>query len=36
MRFLFVMDPLETMHPEKDTSFAFMRAAQKRGHTNLH
>ncbi len=36
MRFLFVMDPLETMHPEKDTSFALMRAAQKRGHTNLH
>ncbi len=30
------MDPLETMHPEKDTSFAFMRAAQKRGHTIVH
>ncbi len=36
MKFVYVMDPLETMHPEKDTSFAFMRAAQKRGHTNLH
>jgi len=36
MRFLYVMDPLETMHPEKDTTFAFMRAAQKLGHTNLH
>jgi glutathione synthase len=36
MQFVYVMDPLETMHPEKDTSFAFMRAAQKRGHTNLH
>lgn len=36
MRFVYVMDPLETMHPEKDTTFAFMRAAQKLGHTNLH
>lgn len=36
MRFVYVMDPLETMHPEKDTTFAFMRAAQKMGHENLH
>ncbi len=36
MRFLYVMDPLETMHPEKDTSYAFMRAAQALGHENLH
>lgn len=36
MRFLFVMDPAETMHPEKDTSFAFIRAAGARGHTSFH
>jgi glutathione synthase len=36
MRFLFVMDPAETMLPDKDTSFAFMRGAQARGHTCLH
>lgn len=36
MRFLFVMDPADTMHPEKDTSFAFMRGAQARGHTLYH
>ncbi|MFW5738726.1 MAG: glutathione synthase [Myxococcota bacterium] len=36
MRFVYVMDPLETMHPEKDSTFAFMRAARKLGHTNLH
>jgi glutathione synthase len=36
MRILYVMDPLETMHPEKDTTFAFLRASQKRGHESLH
>lgn len=36
MQFLFVMDPLETMHPEKDTTFAFIRAALNRGHSCLH
>jgi glutathione synthase len=36
MRFLFVMDPAHTMHPQKDTSFAFMRGAQARGHQCLH
>lgn len=36
MHLLYVMDPLETMHPKKDTSFAFMRAAQKHGHVNWH
>ena len=36
MHILFVMDPLETMHPEKDTTFAFIRAAQKHGHTCSH
>lgn len=36
MRFLFVMDPFQGMLPDKDTSFAFMRAAQARGHECLH
>jgi glutathione synthase len=36
MRFLFVMDPAHTMHPQKDTSFAFMRGARARGHQCLH
>lgn len=36
MRFLFVMDPAEKMLPDKDTSFAFMRAARARGHECLH
>ena len=36
MRLLYVMDPLETMHPLKDTTFAFMRATAERGHESLH
>ena len=36
MRFLFVMDPYASMLPDKDTSFAFMRAAIRRGHEVLH
>jgi glutathione synthase len=36
VRFLFVMDPADTMHPEKDTSFAFIRGAQARGHSVYH
>jgi len=36
VRFLFLMDPAHTMLPDKDTSFAFMRAAQARGHECLH
>ncbi|HTQ04792.1 MAG TPA: glutathione synthase [Polyangiaceae bacterium] len=36
MRFLFVMDPAETMHPAKDTTFAFMRGALARGHECFH
>lgn len=36
MRFLFVMDPAQTMLPDKDTSFAFMRAAIARGHECWH
>ena len=33
MHFLFVADPLETFSIKKDTTFAMMREAQKRGHT---
>lgn len=36
MRFLFVMDPAETMLPDKDTTFAFIRGAMARGHESLH
>jgi glutathione synthase len=36
MRFLFVMDPAETMHPSKDTTFAFLRAAGRRNHACFH
>ena len=36
MRFLFVMDPAETMHPAKDTTFAFMRGALARKHEIFH
>jgi len=36
MRFLFVMDPADTMHPQKDTSFALMRGARARGHHCFH
>jgi glutathione synthase len=36
MRLVFVMDPLSRVNPEKDTTFAFVRAAQKRGHESLH
>jgi glutathione synthase len=36
MRFLFVMDPASSMHPEKDTTFAFMRGAKARGHASFH
>lgn len=36
MRFLFVMDPAETMLPDKDTTFAFLRAARALGHTSFH
>lgn len=36
VRFLFVMDPFAGMLPDKDTSFAFMRAALGRGHEVLH
>ncbi len=36
MRFLFVMDPPETMIPDRDTSFAFMRGSLARGHECWH
>jgi glutathione synthase len=36
MRLLFVMDPAETMSPDKDTSFAFLRGARALGHTTWH
>jgi glutathione synthase len=36
MRFLYVMDPVERVISDKDTTFAFLRAAQRRGHTGLH
>jgi glutathione synthase len=32
MRFLFVMDPIERILPDKDTTFVFMLEAQERGH----
>lgn len=36
MRFLFVMDPAETMTPDKDTTFAFLRGALALGHQSYH
>src|SRR5579859_3704936 len=36
MRFLYVMDPVERVVSDKDTTFAFQRAAQRRGHLGLH
>jgi len=36
MRFVYVMDPMERVLPDKDTTFAFQRAAQARGHEALH
>ncbi len=36
MRFVFVMDTLDRVNPNKDTSFAFLRAAQQRGHQSYH
>jgi glutathione synthase len=33
MKFLFVMDPPGTMLPDKDTTFALMRASKERGHS---
>jgi glutathione synthase len=36
MRFLFVMDPAETMTSDKDTTFAFLRGARALGHACWH
>ena len=36
MRFVYVMDPMDRVLPDKDTTFAFLRAAQRRGHAALH
>jgi glutathione synthase len=36
MRFVYVMDPMERILADKDTTFAFQRAAQARGHIALH
>jgi glutathione synthase len=36
MRFVYVMDPMDRILPTKDTTFAFQRAAQNRGHEAFH
>lgn len=36
MRFVYVMDPMERILADRDTTFAFQRAAQRRGHESLH
>jgi glutathione synthase len=36
MRFVFVMDPLTRVSHDKDTTFAFIRSAQARGHESYH
>lgn len=36
MRFVFVMDPLDRVTHDKDTTYAFMQAAQARGHESHH
>jgi glutathione synthase len=36
MRFVYVMDPMDRVLPDKDTTFALQRAAQRRGHVALH
>ena len=36
MRFVFIMDPLDRVTHDKDTTFAFIQAAQERGHESHH
>jgi len=36
MRFVYVMDPMDRVLPDKDTTFAFLRAGQARGHQAIH
>ena len=33
MKFVFLMDPLDTVHEQKDTTFALMLGADRKGHT---
>ena len=32
MKFLYIMDPIEDIHPEKDTTYVFMLESQDKGH----
>jgi glutathione synthase len=36
MRLLYIMDPVESMIPDKDTTFALLRGAERREHENFH
>jgi glutathione synthase len=36
MRILYLMDPVESILPDKDTTFAFLTAAKRRGHERWH
>ncbi len=36
MRLVYVMDPMDRVLPDKDTTFAIQRAAQRLGHEALH
>ena len=36
MRLLYIMDPVASILPDKDTTFAFLGGAQRRGHENFH
>jgi glutathione synthase len=36
MRLLYIMDPVESMIPEQDTTFALIGSGQRRGHDNFH
>jgi len=36
MRLLYIMDPVESILPDKDTTIAFLRSAARRKHENFH
>ena len=36
MRLLYIMDPVESIIPDKDTTLAFLDGGQRRGHENFH
>lgn len=36
MRLLYIMDPVESMIPDKDTTFALLGGGERRGHENFH